>query len=71
MATEQPKIKQFKMTSLFFQVIPGVKSKFFDEHTPPWWLDHKEYRWWFDKYVLTLDVGESVDTDFQHIERIA
>ena len=71
MSTEIVVPKQFKMTSLFFSHIPDAKPEYFDEHLPPWWLNHKENRWWFDKHVLTLDVGHSVKSDFQEIKRIA
>lgn len=64
-------MKMFKMTSRFFSHLPGAEPKVFDETDPPWWLVSKEFKWWWDKHALALDVGETIETDFQCIERIA
>jgi hypothetical protein len=42
----------------------------FDENNPPKWLLSKEFKWWYDDYVLKLEIGESIDSDFQNFERI-
>ena len=42
----------------------------FTEHEPPWWLISKEFKWFFDSKVLTLKVGDFIDTDFRRITRI-
>ena len=42
----------------------------FTESTPPRWLAHKENSWWYERHVLTLKVGESVESDFNVIKRI-
>lgn len=47
-----------------------TSTEHFTEDTGPWWLTGKEYKWFWDKHVLTLNVGETVDTDFRTIERI-
>jgi hypothetical protein len=41
----------------------------FTEDKPPAWITQSDLKWWFDKYVLTLEVGESIETDFQRITR--
>lgn len=62
-------MKKFKMQSRFFSHLPGAEPEKFDETNPPWWLISKEYKWWWDKHVLTLNVGEVAKTDSQAIER--
>lgn len=37
----------------------------------PSWLRSKEYEWFLNDYVLTLEIGKSVETDFHTIKRIA
>lgn len=59
-------MKRFKMTHLFF---PNC-IKEFDESNPPDWLIHKGFKWWWDDYILTLEVGQTRESDFQKIERI-
>jgi hypothetical protein len=56
---------------------PGSKPKVFDEHTAPKWLcegglaeSTMDNRWFWNDYVLTLKIGQSVDTDFQTITRL-
>ena len=36
----------------------------------PSWLNHKDYAWFRDQHVLTLEVSASVETDFNTITRI-
>ena len=51
----------------------------FDECDAPDWLTScktvkgstMDNRWWWTGHVLTLEVGESIDTDFRRITRIA
>ena len=59
-------MKSFEMTHKFFD----MKSFIFTEKNPPEFLLSKVYRWWWDNYVMKLNVGESVDSDFQSIKRI-
>jgi hypothetical protein len=37
----------------------------------PAWLTHREFGWFLRDHVLTLEVGQHVDTDFWRIERTA
>ena len=37
----------------------------------PKWMCNKEYEWWVKSCVLTLKVGESVESDFHLVKRIA
>ena len=41
----------------------------FTEDKPPTWLLHSNYKWWYEGYVLVLDVGESIKSDFRKITR--
>lgn len=54
-----------------------IEHKIFRDHfekfssdSPPWWLISKEYKWWWGNYVLTLEIGEYVETAFRKITRI-
>lgn len=60
------KVKEFAMYHLFFKGEPEL----FSERDPPDWLLHKEYSWWFDEHVLTLNVGQSIKSDFRKIVRL-
>ena len=55
----------FKITHLFFN-----DTAVFTEGNPPNWMLHKENVWWWEGYVLKLDIGESIKSDFNKIERI-
>lgn len=59
-------MKKFKMTHRFLIEAPPTE---FDASSPPTWLVSKTYNWWYEGYVLKLDVGESIDSDFQTIKR--
>lgn len=66
---------QFERIHLSFDTSP---PKSFTEETAPKWLCEggKEgstmcNRWFWRDHVLTLKVGESVDTDFHRITRIS
>ena len=54
----------------------NMKHKYFNHmeqftiESPPGWLVSKEYRWWYVKHVLTLEVGESISSDFRIITRV-
>jgi len=66
--------KQFTMKHLTFET-----ETLFSEHNAPTWLTSEntvpgstmDDRWFWEKHVLTLEVGESIDTDFQRITRTA
>lgn len=64
-----------------FKIQPIFLSKYaeeFTEETAPDWLTSKntvkgstmDDSWFWNRHVLTLNVGESVKTDFQTITRI-
>lgn len=66
-------MKTFEMTHLFF----GPPSEVFTEETAPKWLREggvpgstMDNRWFWNDHVLTLEVGKSVNTDFNNIRRI-
>jgi hypothetical protein len=48
----------------------------FTEETAPKWLkgdgrgSTMDNRWFWDKHVITLNIGEFVETDFQIVKRI-
>lgn len=50
--------------------IIGKDEEIFTENTPPDWLIHKEFEWWWKDYVLELKIGESIKGDFHTIKRI-
>ena len=64
----------FKMVNLYMK----NKSHIFSEKNAPDWLtgaqavsgSTMDNSWFWNNHVLTLKVGESIDTDFQRIERI-
>lgn len=65
---------QFRMTMIDF---PETGEETFTENTAPKWLceggrkdSTMDNRWFWDEFVLTLKVGEYIDTDFRRIERI-
>ena len=65
----------FEMTQRFFKGEPER----FSESSAPDWLTSKntikgstmDYRWFWNDHVLTLEVGQSVKTDFQIIKRVS
>ena len=65
-------MKEFKMTHMFF----GPPGEPFTEETAPNWLckggvpgSTMDNRWFWNDHVLTLEVGETVRTDFNEIRR--
>jgi hypothetical protein len=68
-------MKQFEMTKTFF---PEKGASCFSEHGAPKWLcegglkgSTMDNRWFWNGYVLALKVGETVETDFSIIKRVA
>jgi hypothetical protein len=65
---------KFKLTSLIHPRAPI----FFTDTTAPNWLTSEntikgstmDMRWFWNDYVLTLQVGKSIDTDFNIITRV-
>lgn len=57
---------QYRMTHLFFEGPPEV----FDEKSAPSWL-LMDGAWFFLNHILSLKVGEHIDTDFRRIHRIS
>lgn len=67
-------MKTFEMQHRFFSSSQPVT---FTEDTAPEWLKEggiagstMDNRWFWNDHVLTLDVGKSIDTDFQTITRV-
>ena len=66
-------MKTFKREHRYFDSV-----NYFDEKTAPAWLTSvntvpgstMDSRWFWNDYILTLEVGESRDTDFQKITRL-
>ena len=66
---------KFKMTHSFFKSLEPV---YFTELNAPDWLTGEntikgstmDCRWFWKEYVLTLKIGECVNTDFNQICRI-
>jgi hypothetical protein len=57
---------KFDMTRSVFKSVEQ-----FDEDTAPGWLaTSDEFQWFYEGHVLTLDIGESVETDSRKITRI-
>lgn len=67
-------LKQFETTSLVFDKEPEA----FSESDAPAWLTSAntvkgstmDERWFWNDHILTLRVGESVETDFNRIKRV-
>lgn len=67
---------KFKM--LHHLLHPHLEPEFFteDETTAPWWLCKRapgstaHQGWFWDDYIMKLEVGQSIDTDFRQITRI-
>lgn len=59
-------MKRFKMTHLIFE---NDVEEFSEENIPKWLL-HKEFNWWYNDYVLELEVGQYIDDDFRRYERV-
>lgn len=67
-------MKQFQMVHLIFK----DDVEHFSEITAPDWLTSAntvkgstmDDRWFWNEHVLTLQVGESINTDFRKITRI-
>lgn len=69
-------MKTFSMKHRFFK---DLEPRLFDEETAPDWLTSKnsipgstmDGRWFWNEHVLTLEVNESINTDFQTITRVS
>jgi hypothetical protein len=67
--------KQFEMKSKRFKIPVEV---FTEENAPKWLTSENtvpgstmDSRWFWDNYVLTLDIGSTIETDFSVIKRIS
>ena len=66
---------QFKMTHNHFE---SNEPEYFDEDTAPDWLTSTDSvkgstmdsRWFWNEHVLTLEVGQTIETDFRTIKRL-
>lgn len=69
---EQPDLlgsnKTFSMQHRTFTL---AKPLVFTEASIPTWLLSTEFFWFLRDHVLPLEIGKSVDTDFQTITRIS
>lgn len=68
-------MKRFKLTKLWFNDLK--EPEFFTEETAPSWLCDPKTRgttmdnmWFWEGHVLTLEVGQTAETDFSRIERV-
>lgn len=69
---------QFKMTPRFPFPSLAPKAEYFDEDTAPDWLTSAntikgsthDSRWFWNEHVLTLEVGQTIETDFRIIKRL-
>jgi hypothetical protein len=68
-------VKIFEMQHLFIKYLQPVV---FDENTAPKWLceggvagSTMDTRWFWNEHVMTLSVGQTVDTDFHRITRVS
>jgi hypothetical protein len=65
-------MKTFELTHLYFDT-----KEVITEETAPFWLKGNgkkstmDNRWFWDDHVMTLKIGESVDTDFRRVKRIS
>ena len=59
-------MKVFETEHLFF----GNKDQFTEE-APPDYLLSKTFKWWYEGYILKLQVGQSIESDFHKFTRIA
>ena len=57
-------MKEFKAEHLFF---PDCINNFTEENPPNWVII--DDGWWWKGHVLTLNVGKSIESDFQKITR--
>lgn len=66
-------MKKFEMTHKISRT-----TKWFSEEDAPDWLTSRntvkgstmDSRWFWEDHVLKLDVGETIETDFQRIKRV-
>jgi hypothetical protein len=66
-------MKRFKMAHKFFK---NNIEEFDEDHAPDWLTSVNtvpgstmDGRWFWKDHVLTLEIGESIDTDFRNITR--
>ncbi len=52
-------------------LIFNTKSKEFSDDDPPKYLLSYEFRWWYEEYVLKLNIGEAIESDFNRYTRIS
>jgi hypothetical protein len=70
----EERLMEFEMKDIIADKVVAT----FDETTAPDWLTSKntikgstmDQRWYWEDHVLTLNVGDSVETDFNEITRI-
>lgn len=60
-------VKTFKLCHTVHRRKPPIE---FSDTDPPDWLLGIGFRWFWEEYVSTLQVGDHVETDFHKITRI-
>jgi hypothetical protein len=58
--------KSFKLRDL----VDTNKSTVFTDVRPPAWMLNSTHLWWYEDHVLTLEIGEYINTQFVNITRI-
>jgi hypothetical protein len=66
-AKEKLHAMKFEMTHLDFP----RSVVLFDSSDPPSWLVGRQNSWFYEKHILTLEIGQSKDTDFRNILRVS
>ena len=71
-------MKKFSMTHMLDDTTGNPPTEFTETNAPDWLTSETtvpgstmDMRWFWKDYVLTLEVGKSIDTDFRTITRIA
>lgn len=59
------KEKTFSFKHLIFGRVENYSESNF-----PSWLTGKEHKWFFEVHILTLEIGETIETDFHLITRL-
>ncbi len=60
-----------KVFELGHLIMDDGKVQIFNESNPPTSQLGGAFKWFYDAHVLTLEIGERVETDFRHITRAA
>ncbi len=58
---------RFKIEHLVFKNVLQT----FNEINAPEWMTHRDNHWWWEGYVLTLAIGDSIESDFHSVTRLS